>query len=92
MKCNVCESGEMEYQIILSKDNEETVVVPEVDSNLFKMVNHFMAHSDNDGYKGYRVSHMWNCTNCPNSQLEFILNQDAIAYAKAMTGKKRSDI
>lgn len=84
MKCNICKEGEMKHEYVLYDETSHTVLskdeteklTEEIDKSVFEGKPKFGAH---------RIVHIYNCQECPNSQLEWYEPADGLAYALAMS-------
>jgi len=91
MKCNICETGNMKHDVVLSKFQEEDVIIAATGSSLYEKVMWKVAEEGANRFDGYHLTHIYNCEECPNSQIEFYFDEDAIAYSKAMIGKIKNE-
>lgn len=86
MKCNICKEGDMIHQYVLYdvKNNSATVVNEELNTALHIEVGKSV-EKGNKYHDGKRIVHVYNCQECPNSQLEYYEPEDSAAYLLSMT-------
>lgn len=86
MECNMCSSGDMFHQYVLLNMKEQSVTIVDKHINnthIYESVGEAVA-AGRPEYNGLRIVHVYNCDECPNSQLEYYQPEDAFAYALAM--------
>lgn len=90
MKCNMCLEGDMNHQfVITNKNTGDVTVLSEGTETYADLVEHTRTVNSQKTADGHHITHIYNCTDCPNSQLEYYERVNAEAYAKAMNGEAK---
>lgn len=88
MKCNMCNEGDMNHQfVITNKQTGDVTVLSEGTDAYSDMVEHIQTVNSQKTADGHHITHIYNCSECPNSQLEYYQPINAEAYEKAMNAK-----
>ena len=88
MECNMCKTGNMQHEFVLLDEPDESVIVHRKDEEdgYEELSKHILEHGSLP-YHGYHVTHVYNCDECPNSQLEWYDERDSKAYHLAMSNQ-----
>lgn len=85
MKCNMCKEANMNHEFVVTKKNPETSIVMSPGTIEYEdMVVYTTTVNSQFTKDGELITHIYNCEECPNSQLEYYEPENAIAYAVAM--------
>ena len=87
MKCNMCDTGDMTHEHILYDKEEMQIEDPKITRRKYEEIVQSTLAGE-PLHEGKRIVHIYNCTDCPNSQLEYYQPDDAIAYMLAMCGQR----